>query len=103
MAQITYTGNGGTPLTFDSDLSAGDPAYGWDRFEEAPRPRRQRERRYQYPGIDGESIMRLGAEAVQFFQTGTLRASTEANLETAKAAISPWQFATNAPSRAARR
>lgn len=87
MAQITYTGNGASPLTFDSDVTTGDPAYGWERFEEAPRPRRQRERRYRYPGVDGEAIMRLGAESVQFGQTGMLRGSTEANLESAKAAI----------------
>lgn len=85
MATITYTGNGVTPLTFDSGITSGDPAYGWDRFAEAPR--RERLRRYHYPGADGEAVMRLGAEAPEFVQTGTLRASSEANLETAKAAI----------------
>ncbi len=61
MATITYTGNGVTPLTFDSDITSGDPAYGWDRFAEAPR--RERLRRYHYPGADGEAVMRLGGEA----------------------------------------
>lgn len=85
MATITYTGNGATALTFDSDITSADPAYGWDRFREAPRG--QRTRAFRYPGVDGESLMRLGAEAVEYVQTGVLRASSEANLETAKAAV----------------
>ena len=84
MATITYTGNS-SPLTFDSDITTGDPAYGWERFTEAPR--RQRTRMFRYPGIDGESLMRLGAEAVEYVQDGVLRASTEANLESARAAL----------------